>query len=54
MVFYRQIEPIRLKAKDLPKPLKIRKFSAKYFFVEKKRVLRAFSCFEVPPALTNF
>ena len=54
MGFCRKIDSIRLKVKYLLKPLKTRKFSAKYFFVEKKRVLRAFSCFEVPSVLTHF
>ena len=54
MSFYRQIEPIRLKAKGLPKPLKTRKFSANYFFVENKRVLRVIGRVEAPYALTNF
>ena len=54
MAFLSQIEPMHLKTSGLQKPLKIRKFSAKYFFVENKRVLRAFGCFEVPSALTIF
>ena len=54
MGFYRQIGPIHLKTKHLLKPLKTRKFSAKYFFVENARVLRAFGCFEKPSALTIF
>ena len=54
MGFCRQIEAMRLKAKGLSKPLKTRLFSSNYFFVESKRVLRAFSCFEVPSVLTNF
>ena len=54
MAFYRQIEPIPLKTRGLSKPLKTRLFSSNYFFVESKRVLRAFSCFEVPSVLTNF
>ena len=54
MAFYRQIEPIRLKAKGLPKPLKTRLFSANNFFVENKRVLKAFGRFEASSALTIF
>jgi hypothetical protein len=54
MAFCRQIESMHLKAKGLLKPLKTRLFSANNFFVENKRVLKVFSCFEAPSALTNF
>ena len=54
MAFYRQNEPIPLKTRGLPKPLKTRLFSANYFFVENKRVLKDFSCFKAPSALTIF
>ena len=54
MAFYRQIEPIHLKARGLSKPLKTRLFSANNFFVENKRVLKAFGRFEASSALTIF
>ena len=54
MAFCRQFEPIHLNAKCLPKPLKTRLFSANNFFVENKRVLKVFGCFEAPSDLTNF
>ena len=54
MAFYRQIEPIHLKTRGLSKPLKTRLFSANNFFVENKRVLKAFGRFEASSALTIF